>query len=50
MRRLFEKVGYPVGRLVRTDVGNIALGDQRPGTLRVLGRGEIGKLYESVGL
>ncbi|MGA9874098.1 MAG: pseudouridine synthase [Rhodococcus sp. (in: high G+C Gram-positive bacteria)] len=50
VRRLFEKVGYPVGRLVRTDVGNIALGDQRPGTLRVLGRGEIGKLYESVGL
>ena len=50
VRRLFEQVGYPVGRLVRTDVGNVALGDQRPGTLRVLGRGEIGKLYESVGL
>ena len=50
VRRLFDKVGYPVGRLVRTDVGNIALGDQRPGTLRVLGRGEVGKLYESVGL
>lgn len=50
VRRLFDKVGFPVGRLVRTDVGNIVLGDQRPGTLRVLGRGEIGKLYESVGL
>ncbi|OAK51470.1 pseudouridine synthase [Rhodococcoides kyotonense] len=50
VRRLFDHVGFPVGRLVRTDVGNIALGDQRPGTLRVLGRGEVGKLYESVGL
>lgn len=50
VRRMFDKVGFPVGRLVRTDVGNIVLGDQRPGTLRVLGRGEIGKLYESVGL
>jgi 23S rRNA pseudouridine2605 synthase len=50
VRRLFDSVGFPVGRLVRTDVGNVALGDQRPGTLRVLGRGEVGKLYESVGL
>ncbi|EOM78463.1 rRNA pseudouridine synthase [Rhodococcus rhodnii] len=50
VRRLFDAVGYPVVRLVRTDVGAVALGDQRPGTLRVLGRGEVGGLYKAVGL
>ncbi|NLU85125.1 pseudouridine synthase [Rhodococcus sp. HNM0569] len=50
VRRLFDAVGYPVVRLVRTDIGPVALGDQRPGTLRVLGRGEVGGLYEGVGL
>lgn len=50
VRRLLEAVDHPVIRLVRTDIGPVALGDQRPGTLRVLGRDEIGKLYEGVGL
>ena len=50
VRRLLEAVGHPVTRLVRTNVGPVALGDQRPGTLRVLGRTEVGKLYEVVGL
>ena len=50
VRRLFEAVGHPVIRLVRTDIGAVALGDQRPGTLRVLGRGEVGGLYGAVGL
>ena len=50
VRRLLEAVGHPVTRLVRTNVGPVALGDQRPGTLRVLGRAEVGKLYEVVGL
>lgn len=50
VRRLLEEVGYPVKRLLRTNIGPIALGDQRPGTLRVLGRTEVGKLYEAVGL
>lgn len=50
VRRLFDAVGYPVIRLVRTDIGPVALGDQRPGTLRVLGRGEVGGLYGAVGL
>lgn len=50
VRRLFDEVGYPVKRLVRTDIGAVALGDQRPGTLRVLGRGEVGSLYGAVGL
>ncbi|MGB6182950.1 MAG: pseudouridine synthase [Rhodococcus sp. (in: high G+C Gram-positive bacteria)] len=50
VRRLFDAVGFPVKRLVRTDIGAVALGDQRPGTLRVLGRGEVGSLYGAVGL
>ncbi|MET8778818.1 pseudouridine synthase [Nocardia sp. NPDC004654] len=50
VRRLLDAVGHPVTRLVRTHIGPVALGDQRPGTLRVLGRDEIGKLYEAVSL
>lgn len=50
VRRLLDEVGHPVVRLVRTHLGPVALGDQRPGTLRVLGRDEIGKLYEAVQL
>ncbi|GED97757.1 pseudouridine synthase [Gordonia crocea] len=50
VRRLLDHLGHPVTRLVRTDVGPIHLGDQRPGSLRVLGRDEIGALYQAVGL
>ncbi|MEV0761750.1 pseudouridine synthase [Nocardia sp. NPDC050435] len=50
VRRLLAAVGHPVIRLVRTNIGPVALGDQRPGTLKVLGRGEVGKLYEAVSL
>lgn len=50
VRRLLAEVGHPVTALVRTHIGPVAIGDQRPGTLRVLGRDEIGKLYEAVSL
>ncbi|WP_433798420.1 pseudouridine synthase [Actinomycetospora sp. CA-084318] len=50
VRRLFDAVDKPVERLVRTAVGDVRLGDQRPGTLRKLGRGEVGALYHAVGL
>ncbi|GAB4587147.1 pseudouridine synthase [Nocardia sp. IFM 10818] len=50
VRRLLAAVGFPVTALVRTHLGPVALGDQRPGTLRALGRDEIGKLYEAVSL
>ncbi|MGC0364243.1 23S rRNA pseudouridine2605 synthase [Rhodococcus sp. 27YEA15] len=50
VRRLLDAVGHPVVRLVRTNIGVVALGDQRPGTQRVLGRSEVGGLYEAVGL
>ncbi|MCH5645582.1 pseudouridine synthase [Gordonia sp. ABSL49_1] len=50
VRRLMDAVGFPVVGLVRTHVGSVALGEQRPGSLRVLGRDEVGALYKAVGL
>jgi 23S rRNA pseudouridine2605 synthase len=50
VRRLLAAVGYPVQELVRTDIGTVSLGDQRPGSIRVLSRKEIGELYKAVGM
>ncbi|WP_083826486.1 pseudouridine synthase [Hoyosella subflava] len=50
VRRLLEHVGHPVTRLVRTQIGSVHLGDQRPGTIRALNRQEVGALYKEVGL
>jgi 23S rRNA pseudouridine2605 synthase len=50
VRRLLAAVGLPVQALVRTDIGAVSLGDQRPGSIRALGRNEIGHLYKAVGL
>lgn len=50
VRRLLESVGLPVERLVRTAVGPVRLGEQRPGSLRPLNRTEIGGLHTTVGL
>ena len=50
VRRLLDEVGFPVIQLVRTDVGPVSLAEQRPGSLRVLGGGEISNLYDAVGL
>jgi 23S rRNA pseudouridine2605 synthase len=50
VRRMFDAVGYPVERLVRVKFGPIAVGDQRQGSIRVLGRQEVGHLLASVGM
>ncbi|MFB1299572.1 pseudouridine synthase [Mycobacterium sp. pW049] len=50
VRRLLAEVGFPVQELVRTDIGAVTLGDQRPGSIRVLTQKEIGELYKAVGL
>ncbi|MGJ3192853.1 pseudouridine synthase [Paenarthrobacter nitroguajacolicus] len=50
VRRMFDAVGFPVERLVRVKVGPIGLGDQRQGSIRNLGRQEVGHLLASVGL
>jgi 23S rRNA pseudouridine2605 synthase len=50
VRRMLAEAGYPVLRLVRTDVGPIHLGNLKPGAVRELTTREIGELYASVGL
>jgi pseudouridine synthase len=50
VRRMLAEVGHPVKRLVRTNVGPVALGSLRPGTTRKLTTREIGDLYAAVGL
>lgn len=46
VRRMFEHVGYPVTRLVRTAIGKIVIGDQPQGALRDLQLQEIGHLKD----
>jgi len=50
VRRIFAHVGFPVKELVRTDIGSVSLGEQRPGSIRVLTTKEIGELYKAVGM
>ncbi len=50
VRRLFDAVGHPVEKLVRTQVGPIRIGDQRQGTIRRLSKTEVGHLLASVGM
>lgn len=50
VRRLLAAAGFPVEALVRTDIGSVSLGEQRPGSIRALRHDEIGQLYKAVGL
>ena len=50
VRRMLDAVGFPVTRLVRTQIGRIKLGDLPPGRQRILGRVELGTLMSEVGL
>ena len=50
VRRMLAAVGFPVQALVRTEVGTVSLGEQRPGSIRVLTRKEVGELYKAVRL
>ncbi|WP_036344819.1 pseudouridine synthase [Mycolicibacterium aromaticivorans] len=50
VRRLLAAAGYPVEALVRVSIGEVTLGEQRPGSIRVLTRKEVGDLYRAVGL
>ena len=50
VRRMLAQVGYPVDELVRTDIGSVSLGEQKPGSIRVLTGKEIGELYKAVGM
>ncbi|PHX60809.1 MAG: MFS transporter [Actinobacteria bacterium] len=50
VRRMFDAIGHPVLALVRTRVGPVSLGQQRPGALRVLEGSELHALYTQAGL
>src|SRR6202046_825665 len=50
VRRLLGAAGFPVESLVRTEIGAVSLGKQRPGSIRALSHDEIGQLYKAVGL
>lgn len=50
VRRLLAAVDFPVQELVRTEIGSVSLGGQRPGSIRALTRKEVGELYQAVGL
>jgi 23S rRNA pseudouridine2605 synthase len=50
VRRMLAAVGFPVQDLVRTDIGAVSVGDQRPGSIRVLTQKELGSLYKAVGM
>jgi 23S rRNA pseudouridine2605 synthase len=48
VRRMLAEVGHPVRKLVRTQIGDVRLGNQRTGSLRGLTRPEIGSLFAAV--
>lgn len=50
VRRMMDSVGHPVLELVRTRIGPIHLGQQRPGVMRELHGAELRSLYTDVGL
>ena len=47
VRRMFDALGHPVRRLVRTHIGPLALAELRPGRLRALSPPEVRTLYEA---
>jgi 23S rRNA pseudouridine2605 synthase len=49
VRRMFDAVGHPVVRLVRTAIGPVTLGRLKPGRFRRLSPAEVRLLYNSSG-
>ena len=50
VRRMLAEVGLPVKQLVRTAIGPVMLGHQKPGTVRKLARGELAALFREAGM
>lgn len=50
VRRMFDHVGLPVKRLVRTRIASLNLGHLRPGQVRVLSKQDAARLMREVGL
>ncbi len=50
VRRALAEVGHPVQRLVRTAVGPVQLGPQKPGKIRALTRDELAGVFKLVAM
>jgi 23S rRNA pseudouridine2605 synthase len=50
VRRALAEVGHPVQRLLRTAVGPVQLGAQKPGKIRALTRDELAGVFALVGM
>ncbi|PJM72863.1 pseudouridine synthase [Bifidobacterium primatium] len=50
VRRIFGSIGFPVRRLIRTQIGPIKLGELKSGSYRVLSPTEVKSLEKEVGL
>ena len=50
VRRMFDALGHPVRRLVRTAIGPLTLGELKPGRLRHLAPPEVRSLYKAANL
>lgn len=50
VRRLFDALGHPVVRLVRTQVGPVRMGGLKPGQIREVSGPELQRLYTGAGL
>ena len=50
VRRALAEVGHPVQQLVRTSVGGVQLGAQKPGKIRTLTRNELAGLFKLVAM
>jgi 23S rRNA pseudouridine2605 synthase len=50
VRRILGAVDLPVRTLVRTQIGDVHLGNQRSGSIRTLTRQEVGSLFAVVDL
>lgn len=48
VRRMLERVGHPVSKLVRTRINGLSLGGMKPGEFRYLTREEVDKLKAEV--
>lgn len=50
VRRMMEKVGHPVRRLMRVEIAGVELGELKPGKWRELTEREVARLKQAVGL
>ncbi|MFC2625756.1 MAG: pseudouridine synthase [Parascardovia denticolens] len=50
VRRVFGAIGFPVIKLIRTQIGPIKLGELKSGSYRVLTGAEVNALHKAVGL